>query len=143
MMLRPLILSVVIVLGAGAASGCASESYGARAAAAAAEADAVLANYRPTGETRSCLNTRSIEEIDPIDDTRWLVTTRGGDVYLNEVSRGCSGAARDFTYLQYRSSTTSLCSNEIVQVIDRGSNMAQGSCGLGTFQELARIGDAG
>lgn len=136
MTLRSLFSTAALVMMSAAASGCATDGSTARDAARAAEADAVLANYRLTGETRACLPLRSIDEIEPLDDTRWLITTRSGEAYLNEVSRGCNGAAREFTYLQYSTSIGSLCSNEIVQVIDRGSNMSQGACGLGQHQAL-------
>jgi hypothetical protein len=120
---------------------CSTDGATARADARAAEADATLAGYRLTGETRSCIPLRSIDEIDPLDDTRWLITTRGGEAYLNEVSRGCNGAAGNFTYLEYRTSMSSLCDNEIIRVRDSGTDMVNGSCGLGRHQILEPISD--
>lgn len=108
-----------------------------------AEADAVLANYTETGETRSCLSLRAIDEIEPLDETRWLITTRGGEAYLNVVSRGCGRAASDFTYLQYSTPTGQLCDNESVRVLDRGADTFAGSCGLGVHQRLEPVGGAG
>lgn len=143
MTLRSKLLSFAAALAGLTAAGCATEAVAERADARSAEADRVLADYQVTGETRSCLPLRSIDQIDPLDDTRWLITTRGGDTYLNEVSRGCSQAASDFTYLQYSTPTGSLCTNEIVRVIDRGGNVTVGSCGLREYQVLVPAGEAG
>ncbi|MCR9128708.1 MAG: DUF6491 family protein [Alphaproteobacteria bacterium] len=143
MTLRTTCLTAAAMLAGLAASGCATEAAPDRAGARAAEADAVLADYRPTGATRSCLSLRSIDDIEPLDETRWLITLNNGDAYLNEVSRGCRQATSDFTYLQYETPTGSLCANEIVRVIDRsGGGISAGACGLGRHQELERIADS-
>lgn len=138
----PLALTCASAAAAVLASGCASGSVDERSAARTADADAILAAYELTGESRSCLNLRSIDEIEPLDDSRWLITMRNGDAYLNEVSRGCRQATSNFTYLQYETSAGSLCINEIVRVIDRGSNTFAGACGLGEHQALAPAGGA-
>jgi len=134
MTMRPLTLLAATAFAAGLAAGCAT---GGGDMDASAEAEDRLAAYDATGETRSCLSLRTLDEIDPLDERRWLVTTDGGQVYLNEVSRGCSGAASDFTYLQYRTATGQLCLNQIVEVRDRNTDTVRGACGLGEFQELA------
>ncbi|MEQ8434888.1 MAG: hypothetical protein RIA71_11660 [Oceanicaulis sp.] len=103
------------------------------------EAAETLAEYDFTGETRSCLSANRIDEIKPLDERHWLVETVGGDMYLNRVSRGCNGADRSFTYLQYEIPTGQLCRGEIVRVIDNGSNMSQGACGLGDYERLTTI----
>lgn len=123
-------------LAAGFTAACATQSAADRAEAQTEAGDAVLADYQATGETRSCVSLRSIDEIDPLDATRWLVTMRNGDAYLNEVGSGCRNAASDFTYLQYSTPSGRLCSNEIVRVLDRGTDTVSGSCGLGQFQAL-------
>ncbi|MCC5997382.1 MAG: hypothetical protein JJU18_13545 [Oceanicaulis sp.] len=104
-------------------------------------AEARLAEFAPTGETRSCLSTTRIRNITPLDDSRWLVETRGGDIWLNEVSRGCFGAASAFSYLEYRVPGGQLCRGEIVRVIDQSSRMNRGACGLGEYQLLERATD--
>ena len=104
-----------------------------------AEAAETLASYEFTGETRSCLSTSRIDQIKPLDERHWLVETVNGDMYLNRVGRGCSGADRSFTYLQYEIPTGQLCRGEIVRVIDSGSGMTQCACGLGDYERLTRI----
>lgn len=101
------------------------------------EAAETLAAYDVTGETESCLSTRRIDQIKPLDERHWMVETVNGDMYLNRVGRGCNGADRSFSYLQYDTPTAQLCRGEIIRVIDNGSNMVQGSCGLGDYERLA------
>lgn len=122
-------------------------SAGASAAAlgqtAQERAEARLAEFSATGETTTCLSTTRIRNITPIDDTRWLVTTRGGGTYINEVSRGCHGAASPFYYLQYQVSGSQLCRGEIVRIVDTGSRMEAGACGLGVFERVEPVTAAG
>jgi len=104
-----------------------------------ARADARLAQFAETGETRSCLSTTRIRNITPLDDSRWLVTTRGGDTYLNEVSRGCFGAASAFSYIEYRVPGGQLCRGEIIRVVDQSAQTVRGACGLGEYQRLEPV----
>lgn len=106
-----------------------------------AEAEAALARYERTGETRNCVSTRRIDRIEPLSERVWLFEMRGGEDYLNVVSRGCSGADSAFTYLQYETSGTQLCASQIVRVIDQPSDSPRGSCGLGPFERLDRLED--
>ncbi len=99
----------------------------------------VLAGFERSGETRSCLSVRNIDQIDPIDDTHWLVTTRGRDTYLTEVGRGCRNADSNFTYLQYRVTIGQLCRGDIVDVVDQGTNMRQGACSIGAYERLTPV----
>jgi len=98
--------------------------------------------YELTGETRSCLSARRIDKIDPVDRNAWLVTMRSGPDYVTRVSSGCRSATSNFTYLSYQLRGSQLCRGEIIRVVDRGSNMLAGSCGLGEFEELYQASDA-
>ncbi len=120
----------------------ASASAAALGQTAQERAEARLAEFSSTGETTTCLSTTRIRHITPIDDTRWLVTTRGGGTYMNEVSRGCHGAASSFNFLQYRVPGGQLCRGEIVRVIDSGSRLEAGACGLGAFERLEPVAAA-
>ena len=134
-MLRYLIPAAGAGLGALVLQACAAGPQG--EPEMSPEAAATLAEYTPTGETLSCLNTRRIDRIEPLDERHWLIETTGGDTYLNVVSNGCNGADSDFTYLSYEIPTGQLCRGEIVRVLDRGSDIVSGSCGLGEYQALA------
>lgn len=95
-----------------------------------------LAEFEATGEVRSCLGVTQIRQIDALDDWRFLVRA-GGTYYLNEVSGRCNGADRSSNRLQYTIPTGQLCRNEIITVVDNLNGFTVGSCGLGSFQELA------
>lgn len=99
-----------------------------------------LPNYERTGETETCLSVVRIDEIDPVTDRLWLVETRGGEVYLNQVSPGCNGAASTFTYLSYEIPGTQLCRGEIIRVVEQTSDITRGSCGLGEYERLIPTG---
>jgi hypothetical protein len=141
MTLRKTLLTISAMVAGVGSAGCATQAGSSSAEARAAEADAILAEYTVTGETRNCLRLHSVDSIDPLDDTRWLITMRNGDTYLNEVSGACSQASSGFTYLHYATSGGSLCSNEIVRVLDRGTNTQVGSCGLNQYQQLVPASD--
>ncbi len=119
-----------------AGAGCATAATDSGLSEKAAER---LSKYEQTGETRSCLSLTQIDTIDPLDDSHFLVTTRGGGEYLNTISGRCSGASRAGNYIQYTTSINQLCRGEIVRVVDNMTGMTTGSCGLGDFEKLVEI----
>ena len=132
-MKTPIIITALAAIGMAASAASAQSERQARQIAAA---DERLAEFTVTGETDTCLSLRQVERVRPLDDTRFLIETRGGDSYLSEIRGRCSGAADNFTYLQYRTSGSQLCRGEIVQVLDQSTRMLRGSCSLGEFQRL-------
>ncbi len=113
--------------------GCATAASGPELSAKAAER---LADFEPTGETKSCLSLTQIRSIDAIDDYHFLVETRNGDYYLNTLSHRCSGASRGGYHIQYTVNGGQLCRNEIITVVDSTSGFTAGSCGLNDFEKL-------
>lgn len=95
-----------------------------------------LPDYQRTGETASCLSVTRVDEIDPVTERLWLVETRGGEIYLNQVSRGCNGADSSFNYLSYELPTGQLCRGEIVRVVQATGDFVVGSCSLGEYERL-------
>jgi hypothetical protein len=128
-------LALALVLGLPVAA-CATVAEEAEDDTALAEA---LAGFERTGETVSCLSTRQIDDINPINDENWLITTRDGDTYLNTVSGGCFNADSPFTYLAYRTTGSRLCRGDVVRVMNSSSRSVQGSCALGEYEELRPI----
>ncbi len=128
-MFGSLIAAVALVSGAHA------EGHNDEESAALAEA---LAGFERSGETRTCLPINRIEQITPVDDNNWLITTRSRDTYLNTVSRGCRNADSSFTYLQYRS-TGQLCRGDIVQVMGSATRLPEGSCSIGVHERLTPV----
>ena len=104
-----------------------------------ARVEAALSGFERTGELRSCLNTRTIRSIDPIDETHWLVETRSGETYLNVVNGSCNDADSRFSVLEYSLSSSQLCQNAIVRVVDRSGGFVRGSCSLGEYERLTPI----
>ena len=99
---------------------------------------AALAGFEKTGETESCISLRRIDQIKPLDDRNFLVRVGRNDFYLNEVSGRCSNADGINTRLQYRTTLSQLCRNELISVVDNSTGMNIGSCGLGSFQKLEK-----
>lgn len=95
-----------------------------------------LAEFERTGETRSCLGLQRIRSMNAIDDHHFLVEMRNGDMWLNVVPSRCSQASSNFTYIQYRTSGSQLCRNEIIHVVDNSTGARSGGCGLGDFERL-------
>ncbi len=123
----------LLVAGAAALAGCAStQSTDDKLSERAAKR---LAEFERTGEVRSCLNITRINSITPLDDYHFLVRVGVNEYYLNEVSR-CSGAGNIGNRIQYEISTSQLCRNQIVTVVDNTSGIIAGSCGLGGFERL-------
>ncbi len=125
-----LALSALITI---AAVGCASAKP---AGEMSEKVAAKLAGFEATGEKISCLNTTQIRSIDALDDWRFLVRASGGGYYMNETSGRCSGASRSGNRLQYTISTSQLCRNQIITVVDNSTGFTVGSCGLGSFEKL-------
>lgn len=105
------------------------------------EVAATLAGFERTGETDTCLPLRSIDQIKPLDDRNLLIEMRNGDFYLNEPSSRCGGARDIGTYIEYRTTLSSLCRNEIIRIVDNSTGFTVGSCGLGEFHELVEISE--
>lgn len=99
-----------------------------------------LAQFERTSETENCVSLRRLRSIQPLDDHHFLIEMRNGDMYLNVVNGRCNRAASAGTYLQYTTSGSQLCRNEIIDVVDNGgAGMLSGSCGLGEFEALTPV----
>lgn len=129
-------LSAMAVAAAGIA-GCASVDR----AEISPEAEERLADFERTGEMRTCLNLRAIDQIDPLDERHFLVRVGLNDYYLNEISGRCSGAGRFNNRIQYTTSISQLCRNEIITIVDNSTGFTMGSCGLGSFERLVEKPD--
>ena len=100
------------------------------------EAAERLAEFDRTGETRNCLQLRRIDSITPLDEKYFLIETNGGDHYLNVVNGRCSNADSSFAFLEYRTSTSNLCANEIVRVRTQNDGGVVGACSLSQYEKL-------
>lgn len=103
------------------------------------DASYIPEGYELTGESRTCLSLRSVDDIDTSHENAWIVTMANRQAYLTRVGNGCSSATSPFTYISYEVSGSQLCRGEIVRVVDQGSNSTVGSCGIGEFEELSPL----
>ena len=101
------------------------------------ETAARLAEFERTGEMDACLSLRSLN-ITPLDERHFLVREGVSRFYLNEVNGNCSGAGRANNRLQYRTSLSQLCSNQIISVVDNSTGITVGSCSLNDFERLEK-----
>lgn len=98
-----------------------------------------LAKFEKTGEVTDCLRLTSIDQIKPLDERNFLIEAGVNDYYLAELSSSCTGADRSFNRLQYKTSLSSLCRNEIITVVDNSTGFTVGSCGMSDFQKLEMV----
>lgn len=133
-MFTKLALSAFTAAGALVLAGCATQQP-----ISDEEIAEAIPDYARTGETQSCVSLTRLDHIRPVTDELWLFEMRNGDMYLNQVSRGCNQAASSFTYLQYETAGSQLCRNEIVRVVQQTTDINAGSCGLNDFERLTPV----
>lgn len=98
---------------------------------------------RAVGEPKSCVTTHQIRTTKIIDDSTIDFEMAGGKTYRNTLSHSCPGLRRDDAF-SYRTSTSQLCSVDIIRVIENyGGRLQEGAgCGLGKFQEVEKVTSA-
>ncbi len=102
------------------------------------KASARLAEFEQTGDYQTCLGLRQINQIKALDDYNFLVRVGVNKYYLNKVSGRCNGASSTFNRLQYTTSLSQLCRNEIILIVDNTTGFTVSSCGLGSFERLEK-----
>lgn len=91
-----------------------------------------------------CVSLSRIDRTDVIDDRNIAFHMRGGDIYVNELSRACPRLDRERRF-SYRTSTSQLCSMDLIRVLENsGLGIRAGiACQLGMFvpatEELVEI----
>lgn len=117
------------------------------ATAPSEEVDQAAANtlekYERTGETTNCLNLASITSIRPVTEKTFLVQVGAGEYFVNDVAGRCNGATRNSTRLEYTTSLSQLCRNELIKVVDNSTGVQVGGCGLGSYEKLEKKPEAG
>jgi hypothetical protein len=89
----------------------------------------------PIGKAENCVQLQSIRETRVRDDQTIDFYMRGGKVYRNTLAGVCPQLGFEERYT-YQTSIGSLCSTDIVTVL-QGPNLMRGaSCGLGKFQPV-------
>jgi hypothetical protein len=124
----------VLLIGLLWAAGCASTV----AEPINEEAAEKLASFERTGEVTTCLSVSRITSITAVDERTLLIRSGVNDYYVSDLSGDCNGATRGSNRFEYSTSTSQLCRNEIIRVVDNTGGFLAGSCGMGSFEKLAK-----
>lgn len=101
-----------------------------------------LAQFERTGDVTSCIGLRQISQITPVTESTFLVRVGTAEYYANDVSGRCNGATRNSTRLEYATTLSELCRNELIRVVDNTTGVQIGGCGLGSFEKLEKKTEA-
>lgn len=126
--MKAILLSACVLMGATAAVAGGPRMVSAKGAE-------ILAKYAPTGESLNCLPLRSIDSMKFVEDSIILVETNSNKLYFNQTSNDCNGA-RGNRRIEYITTGSALCRNEIIRVVDNGSGAFMGACSLGSFDAV-------
>lgn len=90
------------------------------------------------GPPQSCVSSRTLRGNDSVGEGAIIFRTTGSDlVYVNRPPAGCP-EIRQGRAIRVRTTTTQLCSGDIVEVFDPVQNFGFGACGLGEFTPYRR-----
>ncbi len=101
-----------------------------------ASLDKIVAG-RTAGSPVDCINLRDIRSTEIVDDTAIVYRMNNGTLFVNRPGSG-SILDRD-DILVTRTIGTRLCRIDIVNLVDRGSQMPSGSLSLGDFVPYSRL----
>ena len=129
-------LLAVALLGAAAHASPANDTAQAKAEAEIAK---ILVGRVP-GKPVSCVQLNQLGPSQTVDRTA-IIYGQGRTLYLNRLPHGCPGLTH-FTFPVVNTSLSQLCSSDILTIVDQGSHMTMGSCGLGEFVPYTRVAKA-
>jgi len=97
---------------------------------------------RVAGTPLACVPQRDLTSNRTVDNGDAIIfgTRSSNLIYVNRPAGGCPSLRFGRT-LVTSTPTGSLCSGEIVSVVDLPSDFQQGSCGLGEFVPYQRVAD--
>ena len=110
-----------------------------RTAKAETQLGELLAGMTP-GRVMTCLPRQYAERQTIIDESTIVFRPNAGRsrVYRSNLSPSCPGLDRYSTIIR-RSTQTSICSGEIFEVRDSGTQFPRGSCTFGDFTEYKAV----
>ncbi len=91
-----------------------------------------------SGSVKRCINLHQLDNTQILDKQNIAFHMIGREIYLNTLPRRCPGLHKHDA-LAYRNNTGSLCSVDIVYVLDQigGKLHKSTGCGLGDFQPIS------
>ncbi|MGH6780877.1 MAG: hypothetical protein ACREB5_02055 [Sphingomonadaceae bacterium] len=117
--------------------GCANAAETSGPVALSEKAQKALEKYEPVGKA-SCIPLSQVRSSRIIDETAIIYEVSSKKWYVNQPAGGTCRALKADRALVTRTTTGSLCSLDIVGVIDPPSPMHFGSCPLSEFTEYRR-----
>ncbi|MHC4532295.1 MAG: DUF6491 family protein [Planctomycetota bacterium] len=90
---------------------------------------------------RVCVNKRSINSFDPIDDQHLYIKATGNKHYLFTMQRRCFDL-RGAYGIAVKDTMSRVCSDGFGEIVYRGRGQRLESCRIGTIEEVASKGDA-
>lgn len=95
----------------------------------------VLAGYERSGEMHTCVSLQQLRHSRILDNKTILFESVGKTAYLNEMPFECPQLKSMDAYA-HKTSVNSMCSTDLITVIDTTLDQRLGSCSLGKFERL-------
>lgn len=96
-----------------------------------------LAGLQRTGEKQTCLSLAVINEITAVDEKTLLIRSGANNWYVSDLGSRCRGVVNQGNRIEYTTSLSQLCRNDILRIVDNANGFLTGSCGMGSFERLA------
>lgn len=123
-----------LILAALAAAGCATTAGEPVNEGAAAR----LASLQRTGDKQTCLNLTLLNEITAVDERTLLIRSGANNWYVSDLGARCRGVVGRGNRIEYTTSQSQLCRNDILRIVDNANGFLTGSCGMGSFERLEK-----
>ena len=129
---------LILLASACLAAGCTTDEPVETAARDLSRMEAELRGYEPAGPPVSCVSMRTLQGNRSVGEGAIVFDGPVGRKWVNRPPAGCptldSGRA-----LRVRTSSSQLCRNDIVTILDPVSGSEYGGCGLGDFEPYKRV----
>ena len=120
------------------AAGCMAERPMEMSAAAQSQLAEALQGRVQAGPPQSCVSSRMLGGNESVGEGAIIFRTSGRDLlYVNRPPGGCP-EIRPGRAIRVRTTSTQLCTGDIVEVFDPVQNFSFGGCGLGEFTPYRR-----
>lgn len=129
---------LILLASACLAAGCTRDEPVETTARDLSRMEAELKGYEPAGPPVSCVNMRDLQGNRSIGEGALVFDGPPGRKWINRPPAGCPSLEFGRA-LRVRTSSSQLCRNEIVTVLDPVSGSEYGGCGLGDFEPYRRI----
>jgi len=88
-------------------------------------------------EAARCINLRSIDRTEVVDDENIIFYMRGDRIYVNHLKHSAMGLRKNQPFM-YETTSTQLCANDMIVVLERwpGGLSRWGSAPLGRFEPI-------